>query len=376
MHIRSWRDGIAALLLCCALLTGCAAPSAPKQPEAPPESDVTASPAPSAEPAPTPEPAQPTETPQAENAEEFVLTLNAEELTFEHKGAKAVLTAGEVDPRRVNWHSDDTAVAIVSEGTVMSMGPGETTVWAVYGDRKASCRVICTAPEDEFAVLDEEILHGPVLQPPYLTAEEDALARSYFADSAFLGDSVSYVFYQWNSFNHYFDDDVQFLVRGGISLGSAVTGRWKIYYQGIESGYPEALQRSGAKKAFIMMGANDLGQFGIEGTLDYYRQFVDQLVELNPDVEIYVESVTPIWTPASAGVFSNDVVDEFNVLLRQWAEENGYHYVNIAHYFKDNTNGLAKRYQSDELVHFTAEGCYVWAQALKEYALEQIRTEE
>ena len=164
-----------------------------------------------------------------------------------------------------------------------------------------------------------------------------------------------------------------FLVRGGISLESAVSGRWEVFYQGVSYSFGDALAACGADKAFIMMGANDLAQFGIDGTFDYYETFMEQVEEKNPDVEIYIQSVTPVWTPAEWNMFNNEMIDEFDARLRAFADEQGYHYVDVAPYFKDNTNGLAERYASDHLMHFNRDGCYVWSLVLKEYALQQLR---
>lgn len=110
--------------------------------------------------------------------------------------------------------------------------------------------------------------------------------------------------------------------------------------------------------------------------MEYYKQFVDQLLEKNPDVDIYIQSVSPVWTPAENQVGSNATIDEFNALLRAYAEENGFCYVDLASYLKDYTNGLAQRYSGDKLTHFSCDGCYVWAQVLKQVALERLHEED
>ena len=381
--MRSNRLMAAVLAAACLLLAGCGAPAASaaepaipeeaepsfaqtpaadvpsEEPVLLPEAEPTEEPLPTLEPTPSPEP-------------ELPIALRENELSFAHKGEKAEIYAGEAELARVNWTTDDPAVAIVSQGTVMSMGAGETTIHALYGSQELTCHVICTAPEDEYIALDPEILYAPLLNPPFLSEEEDALARSFFENTAFLGDSVSYVLYQWESKEDWLGD-VTFLVRGGISLESAVSGRWEVFYQGVSYSFGDALAACGADKAFIMMGANDLAQFGIDGTFDYYETFMEQVEEKNPDVEIYIQSVTPVWTPAEWNMFNNEMIDEFDARLRAFADEQGYHYVDVAPYFKDNTNGLAERYASDHLMHFNRDGCYVWSLVLKEYALQQLR---
>lgn len=396
--MRAYRLLAAVLLLACLLLAGCGASAVPaeepavqekaepsplqtpalSEPAAEPEPTVepepTAEPEPSVEPEPTAEP-EPTPEPTPAPEPELTIALSEEELSFSHKGEKVSIYAGEADLSRVSWTTDDPSVAMVSRGTVMSTGAGETTIHASYGSQELSCHVVCTAPEDEFAVLDPSILNAPLLNPPVLTEEEDTLARSFFENTAFLGDSVSYVLYQWESKEDWLGD-VTFLVRGGISLQSAVTGRWEVFYQGVSCSFGDALAASGADKAFIMMGANDLAQFGVDGTFDYYKTFMEQVQEKNPDVEFYIQSVTPVWTKAEWNKFNNEMIDEFNVLLRAYAEENDYHYVDVAPYFKDYTNGLATPYESDQLMHFNGDGCYVWSLALKEYALQQLKEDK
>ena len=59
--------------------------------------------------------------------------------------------------------------------------------------------------------------------------------------------------------------------------------------------------------------------------------------------------------------------------IRNYAEENGCHYVDIYRYVEDHTGRMATTYELDQSIHMNEAGCYSWMQALKAYALLEQR---
>lgn len=77
-------------------------------------------------------------------AEELpVLQLNRQEILFEEQGKTWQFYAGDIDVADIQWTSDNESVALISDGLVVAVGEGETTIHAVYGEYTASCVIKC-----------------------------------------------------------------------------------------------------------------------------------------------------------------------------------------------------------------------------------------
>lgn len=361
------------LILICLVASGCGNTDLSSQATTVPTEIATVPPTEAPTEAPTEPPtAPPTEPPtEAPTEPELKIELNCEEYTFVRKGEVAELYCGEVEAELVSWVSEDPGVAIVSYGTVVSMGPGETTIYGRYHGQEVSCKVTCTAnADDPMPYVNSDLLHAPVLALPEVSEE----SCHYYDDAAFIGDSVSYTLYQWESMYDQLGE-ATFLVRGAFGLENSLDGRLKIFHQGVQKRAEDAVKDSGVKKIFVMMGTNDLGRFGIEGTLELWDEFLGRILDKSPDVEVHIQSCTPIWTDAQVKNFTNELFDEYNVALKAYADEHGYGFVDVAPYFKDHTNGMAKKYCGDFYVHMSYEGTAAWAKVLKAYAEEQMQGE-
>lgn len=225
-----------------------------------------------------------------------------------------------------------------------------------------------TAPTETTEHVPTEPLdeHAPVLALPEVSEEP----CHFYDDAAFMGDSISYTLFLYNGKTKDLGD-ATFLVRGSLGLHNTLNGQLEIYYKGKEMKPWDAVAASGVKKLFIMFGTNDIGAYGIEDTMEKWELFLEKIREKAPEVQIYIQSQTPMWTDANLPDLNNDNIDLYNVELEKFAEENGCEFVNIAPYFKDSTNGLAKKYCNDMYVHLNFEGTKAWIAALKEYAAQQ-----
>lgn len=299
------------------------------------------------------------------------LALDAEEVIFAHTGEEAAIYSGNIDPDLIDWTSDDVSVALFYQGRVIAVGAGETTVHAEYMGQKLSCHVISNAPAEEARpILTPDIWQAPQRKAPRV--EEDL--SEFFNDAIFMGDSTTYSLYLWNLKSQELGKPL-FLVRGGVSIFSLIEGLRKYLHDGEEKmavdAVADAVRNEGRTRLFIMLGANDLAMFGVEGTVEKMDTFLTSILEKSPDLEIYLESITPVRTPGlSSPDPDNALFDEYNAALEAYAQEKGYHYVPIAPYFKDNLNALVTEYSYDRM-HADDEGCWVWSQVLKQYALDK-----
>lgn len=86
-----------------------------------------------------------TEAPTTEPTEaEEILVLNFTTLTFTKAEDSSKVFAIGLSDREIVWSSDDAAVASVNEaGLITAVGPGTTTIHAVYGEQEAVVTVTC-----------------------------------------------------------------------------------------------------------------------------------------------------------------------------------------------------------------------------------------
>lgn len=367
-----WLAGLMVCFSLMFLLTGCSEAPADSEPAA--EVPTTGA-AVTESPAPTQETAVPTQAPTEEGTAPTQaaalwedLVLDAETVTLARKGDKAALYSGEIPLERTFWYSEDPAVALAWQGTVAAVGPGETVVHAQYGDQDVTCTVVCTAdPNQTMPKIEQEFFSTPVLRPPVVDADVSA----YFDDVIIMGDSTTYSLYQWELRNQQMGNAL-FLVRGGVSINSLITGHRKYFHEGREKLAEDAIRDSGRGKLYVMLGANDVPQFGIEKTMGLWDQFLGQILAKSPDLEIYLQSITPLrlndqYWPG----FNNEDFDAYNAALERYCQENGYHYIAVAPYFKDRDNSLAYTYSYDKM-HANDMGSYVWVQILKQNIVEEL----
>ena len=298
------------------------------------------------------------------------LMFTETELTMTQKGEIVELYCGEVELKEVSWYSDDESIALISQGKVVCVNAGTTTVYARYDGQEVSCTVTCEVEEGPAGYIPGDLLHAPRLAPPVVDMED----TSFFEDVAFVGDSVSYVLQQWHNMNGSFGN-ATFLVRSSLGLQNTIDGRMKIFYRGAEMTPEDAVAAAGVNKVFVMLGFNDVALWGIDGTLERWDTFLGRILEKSPHVEIYIQSCTPIHHQGAYSGYDNNFFDEYNAALEGYCAERGYHFVNIAPYFKDFANSMATKYSSDYFVHMSYEGTAVWERVLKAYAAEQTKGE-
>lgn len=203
--------------------------------------------------------------------------------------------------------------------------------------------------------------------PVYLPPESSDNARDFFKDVVFIGDSISVMLRAHNELTGVLGD-AMFIAKEGYGMGHAVNGTMLPEYNGMSISPEDALVLSGAKKVFIMLGANDIGSFGVDGTMEKWEIVIPKLREASPNIQIYIQSCTPIWTGGEVGLLNNTNIDNLNLRLKKFAEENGCCFIDISPYMKDSTGGLPSEYSSDCYVHLTNAGADAWAKILLAYA--------
>ncbi len=340
------------LLIGILFLSGCGKEPAPTEPSIPSETTLPTETAVPVTEAPVETTVPPTTAPAATGT----LTFNTYDITFRAEGESWGLYNGTLPAQYVTFTSDDANIATFENGIVTAVSPGTTHIRAEFDGDSISCIIRCA-----FKASDRS--RDPVTAPP----EVFEGTAHYFDDAVFVGDSVSLML------SYYAADtgllgDAQFLVRGSYSVAHALNGTMLMTYRGQQLSLPDAIAATGAKKVFFMLGMNDIGLNGIDATMESWETLLWAVKKVCPEVEIVIQSMTPVYTGGEKGKLNNPNVDAYNARLQAFAEEAGYGYLDVASFMKDATGGLAERYCSDQYVHLTTEGAATWVKVLKAYS--------
>lgn len=204
----------------------------------------------------------------------------------------------------------------------------------------------------------------------------------FFDNAVFVGDSVTlglrnFVTSERNK-GHECLGKAKFLTEGSMGYSNTLPKIGAVNsihpkYKGKEMYIEDALALIKAEKVFIMLGMNDFCIYSVSEGIGNAEKCINKIKEKNPDMDIYIESVTPALR--DRGSFSNANIDNFNAALKKFCEENGCTYVDVASVMKDSKGALIKSYCSDpegKGVHMTYEGCRAWVDYLnKNYAKEK-----
>lgn len=191
----------------------------------------------------------------------------------------------------------------------------------------------------------------------------------FFDDAAFIGDSIMCKLQRYHMEHGTFGSAV-FFAAVSYSVRHAVDNTMYLMYRGKNMTPQDALAACGAKKVFIMLGMNDVGILGVDKSLDYWAIMVQRIREKNPDIQIYIQSCTPVYIPAQTQKINNEKMDAYNARLIEFAKENDCHYIDIATPMKNDEGGLKEEFCHDFYVHVNLDACDVWAQALKDYIMQ------
>lgn len=212
--------------------------------------------------------------------------------------------------------------------------------------------------------------------PPAVQTEltEDELA-AYFRDSVFIGDSIMLGFRNYSAKQKSYVHGIQFLAVGSYSALNAMKpvagSNVHPMYKGKKVQVWNAIPSIGSKRAFILLGMNDLSPLGLEGARDKYKELINKIVETSPDIEIHIISVTYTLKDQGKAKLNNRNIAKYNLLLQEMAEENDWGYIDLCTPLSDGAGNLAGKYCSDGFVHLSTSAYTVWETELEAYAREQ-----
>lgn len=206
--------------------------------------------------------------------------------------------------------------------------------------------------------------------------KKEPVGDAFFKDAVFIGDSVTmalrnYVTAQRNEGNACLSD-AKFLTAGSMGYSNSLLPendeesiRPKL--NGKKVSLADGVKQVGAKKVFIMLGMNDFAAYKHETAVNNAEKAIKNILAKNPNVQIYVQSITPVLASKEHGKFTNDNIDDMNARLEKMCADNGWTYLDVNTVFKDDDGCLIPSYCSDpeaQGIHLTSAGCKKWVECL------------
>lgn len=195
----------------------------------------------------------------------------------------------------------------------------------------------------------------------------------YFDDAVFVGDSVSLMLENYSEKQRSSGEDclgkAGFLTAGSLGWSNSL---WAADQAPLPSLYGQAvriddgIKQLGAKKAYIMLGMNDLS-YEDSAVMTAMNTLMDNIEAKSPGIKVYIQSVTPI-IKSKEGDVSNSRIDEFNVILKKFAQDRDYRYLDVASVMRGDDGYLRDEYCGDPEgmgIHFNNISAAIWVEFLK-----------
>lgn len=202
-----------------------------------------------------------------------------------------------------------------------------------------------------------DVVDAPVLFESPLPAT-DPVDPDWFSDAVFIGDSRTEGLLLYSTLRAGLG-----LTHPGLNVNTARTKALFPLKDG-KATLEEALSGGTWRKVYLMLGVNEASWMD-EGTYyDGYAALIDQLRDLLPGAQIYVQTLIPV-TAARSEVQGPDNarLARRNELLLRLAREKRVYLVDTAAAFAPPGEPLPEELSTDGL-HFTKEGHHRWIDCL------------
>jgi lysophospholipase L1-like esterase len=124
----------------------------------------------------------------------------------------------------------------------------------------------------------------------------------------------------------------------------------------------ESIYLTNAKKAFIMIGVNDLGKsISVDQTFNNYKKIVSKLKQHG--IKPYIQSVLLL---AKKDMPRNKQILKLNSKLRSFSEEENIVFIDLNKVLSENGK-LMESYSSEDNIHLNGYGYLAWKNAIKKY---------
>lgn len=172
--------------------------------------------------------------------------------------------------------------------------------------------------------------------------ESDSYDESFFKDDLFIGDSIS-----TGLVNYGYLKGSNVFAQIGLNPETAISKE----YDGYTS--VSKAEEMKPKRIYIMLGSNGLAYMGNTYMIQQMKLLVEALREATPDSYIYVISIPPVTkTHDSEGQETMAMVNGYNKLLKDFADEEGVVYLDLCSQLQDSTGYFSDKYAEVDGLHF------------------------
>jgi lysophospholipase L1-like esterase len=293
----------------------------------------------------------------------------------------------------IKWKKDSQASGYqIQYSTKKNMKSAKKVTISGYKNNKKTLTKLTGGKTYYFRIRTYKKINGKKVFGPYskissaklpkhiygVVPESKRVSSSYFSDTAFVGDSISYKLALYQDSTHALGN-AKFFAAGSLSAANAL---WSVssssvhpLYNGTKTLVEDCIKYSGVKKVYIMLGMNDIGGYGLEKSLNNYIELIRRIKAKSPNVEIFIESVTPLASTSSClGSINNNMVKEYNQMLKKLCKEKGWFFVDVGSVMYDASGQwLNTAYCSDLSgmgIHFTNAGCEAWVDYLYTHTVD------
>lgn len=205
--------------------------------------------------------------------------------------------------------------------------------------------------------------------------------EQWFSDCVFVGDSIML---GWKNYNTKmiadgaatFFGNTRFFCEGSYGYGHALEpvteDSLHPMFAGEKHSIEDALSLMSAQKAFICFGLNDIGIYGVEGTVDNFVELLKRIYAKNPKIELYIISAMYMYKGSEKPKLNNENILKLNIKLASICNDMGIPFVNIAGELIDENGFVPDKYSSDNYVHQTYAAYEVWAEVLRSVAAREL----
>lgn len=214
-----------------------------------------------------------------------------------------------------------------------------------------------------------------------------AACDAYYRDTVFVGDSLTVGFFKF--VRRLRREEGGCLDGAAFAAGEGVSVRGLRYDTAPETGtcllydeervsVTEGIRKSKKSHVVILLGTNDFGGQHAEDFSAHYTRLLDRIEKKCTQVtSIALFAVPPVTEKfCQRKDISAEQWNAVNDVIRTLCEERGYAYLSFAEAVSDAGGYLDPIYSSDGLLHLNENGFRVWLEALRAYAMEQMRAEE
>lgn len=197
--------------------------------------------------------------------------------------------------------------------------------------------------------------------------KSEAVENSYFDDAVFIGDSRTEGLILYTELSNTIS-----YTHKGLMVDTVFTSP-VINKNGQKLSVMDALRQTNFSKVYIMLGINETGWPYSSIFIEKYGKIIDEIKVINPQAIIYVQEILPVANSISQthSYVKNEKINEFNVLIRQMAEEKQIYYIDTGNAVSD-ANGCLPEDAAIDGIHLTQPYCEKWLGYLKTHTITDI----